>query len=74
MLNPLKGFSLWRTIATLFLGIIIGMYVYHTFFDAEGDSVEIGKFKIKSNTEVEGNKNKTQEKQEGFIKDLFDKD
>jgi hypothetical protein len=69
-MNLFKGLNFWRTIATLLLGMVIGMYVYHTFFDGQDDSIHIGKYKIKGKQKVEGNNNKQDQEQKGIL-DIF---
>lgn len=71
MLNPFKGLRLWRSIAIFLLGAIAGIYVYHNFFDGQGDSIHIGKYKIKSKTQVEGENNKAESETKGIFDFLF---
>lgn len=72
MKNPLKGFNFWRTLATLLLGMVIGMYVYHSFFEVKGDSIHIGKYKIKGKQKVKGDNNNQDQEQKGIL-DIFQK-
>lgn len=69
----LSKIGFWKTIAKILLGIIIGMYLYHSFFDKNGDSIEIGKYKIKTSTEVKGDENEAESKSKGFL-NIFNND
>jgi hypothetical protein len=71
-----KGFNFWRSVAMILVGMVLGIMVYHTFMDdGTGNTIHIGKYKIKGGTTtIKGDDNRPEQDNRGFLDILFSDD